>query len=53
MLYKTDQPNLRYKNLTPDQLSKVDMYVLKLLSGDTEEPADYYKLKKENQILKA
>jgi hypothetical protein len=26
---------------------------LKLLAGDTEEPADYYKLKKENQILKA
>ncbi len=48
MLYKNDQPNMRYKNLTPEQLFKVDQYVLKLLAGDTEEPADYYKLKKEN-----
>jgi len=24
MLYKTDQPNARYKNLTPEQLFKVD-----------------------------
>ena len=48
MLYKTDQPNARYKNLTPEQLFKVDQYVLKLVAGDTEEPADFYKLKKEN-----
>jgi len=27
--------------------------VLKLVAGDTEEPADFYKLKKENQVLKA
>ena len=53
MLYKTDQPNARYKNLTPEQLFKVDQYVLKLVAGDTEEPADFYKLKKENQVLKA
>lgn len=39
--------------MTPEQLFKVDQFVLKLLNGDTEEPADFYKLKKENQILKA
>lgn len=27
--------------------------MLRLLSGDTEEPADYYRLKKENETLKA
>ena len=53
MLYQTDQPQQRYKNLNPEQLFKVDQFVLKLMAGETEEPADFYKLKKENQILKA
>lgn len=53
MLYKTDQPDARYKDLSPEQLFKVDQYVLRLKAGDTEEPADFYKLRKENEILKA
>lgn len=53
MMYKTDEPSQRYKNLTPEQIFKVDQFVLKLIAGETEEPADFYKLKKENQNLKA
>lgn len=52
MMYKQD-PSQRYKDLTQEQIFKVDQYVLKLKSGETEEPADFYKLKKENQNLKA
>lgn len=50
-MYKQD-PSQRYKDLTQEQIFKVDQFVLKLISGETEEPADYYKLKKENQNLK-
>ena len=52
MLYK-GQPSQRYNNLNEEQIFKVDMYVMKLIAGETEEPADFYKLKKENQNLKA
>lgn len=52
MLYK-GQPSQRYNTLNEEQIFKVDMYVMKLLAGETEEPADFYKLKKENQNLKA
>ena len=52
MMYKQD-PSGRYKGLTQEQIFKVDQYVMRLLAGESEEPADFYKLKKENQILKA
>lgn len=53
MLYTNNQPWDRYPNLTPEELFKVDQFVLKLKGGEAEEPADFYKLKKENTILKA
>lgn len=53
MLYTNNTPWDRYPHLTPDELNKVDQYVMKLKSGEAEEPADFYKLKKENTVLKA
>ena len=53
MLYTNNTPWDRYKTLTPEQLFKVDQYVLKLQAGEAEDPADFYKLKKENMVLKA
>lgn len=53
MLYTNNQPWDRYPSLTPEQLFKVDQYVLKLQAGAAEEPSDFYKLKKENTVLKA
>jgi hypothetical protein len=53
MLYTNNQPWDRYPNLTPEELFKVDQYVLKLRAGEAEEPADFYKIKKENTLLKA
>lgn len=53
LLYTNNTPWDRYKTLTPEQLFKVDQYVLKLQAGEAEDPADFYKLKKENTVLKA
>jgi hypothetical protein len=53
MLYTNNQPWDRYPGLTPEDLFKVDQFVLKLQAGQSEEPADFYKLKKENTVLKA
>ena len=53
MLYTNNTPWDRYPNLTPDELNKVDQFVMKLKSGEAEDPADFYKLKKENTVLKA
>ena len=54
MMYKSTEtdPQLRYKNLTNEQLQSVDTYVINLLQGNAHEAADFYKLKKENEQLK-
>lgn len=44
MMYKTTDPKERFKDLTQDQLIKVDEFVIRLISGDAREPADYYAL---------
>lgn len=51
MMYKSTEtdPQLRYKNLTNEQLQSVDTYVINLLQGNAHEAADFYKLKKENE----
>ena len=53
MMYKSNEtePALRYKGLTNEQLQSVDDYVIRLLQGTAHEPADFYKLKKENEQL--
>ena len=53
MMYSNSTPWDRYPNLTKEQQFSVDQYVLKLLAGEAEEPANFYKLKKENALLKA
>ena len=55
MMYQSNEtdPRLRYKSLSNDQLQAVDDYVIRLLQGSAHEPADFYKLKKENESLKA
>jgi len=53
MMYQSNEtdPRLRYKNLSNEQLQTVDDYVVRLLQGNAHEPADFYKLKKENEQL--
>ena len=53
MMYGNNTPWDRHPDLNPEQLFKVDQYVIRLKSGETEEPSDFYKLKKENTTLKA
>ncbi len=53
MMYGNNTPWDRHPDLNPEQLFKVDQYVIRLKSGETEEPSDFYKLKKENATLKA
>lgn len=55
MMYKEPESGERYAGLSKEQIYDVDMYVLKLKNGsaETEQPGDYYKLKKENETLKA
>ena len=54
-MFKSNEtdPRLRYKSLNEEQLQSVDDYVIRLLQGSAHEPADFYKLKKENEALKA
>ena len=53
-MYKSTDPTERFKDLTPDQLLKVDQFAVRLLTtGDAFEPADFYKIQKENENLKA
>ena len=54
MMYKSNEtdPRLRYKGITDDQLQSIDDYVIRLLQGDSHEPSDFYKLRKENEELK-
>lgn len=53
MMYKSNEtdPRLRYKGLNEDHLRSIDDYVIRLLQGNAHEPADFYKLKKENETL--
>ena len=55
MMYSCKTPTDRHKqfNLTPDQVARVDEFVWKLANGQASEPADFYKLRKENEKLKA
>jgi chromosome segregation ATPase len=52
MLYTNNQPWNRFPDLTPDQLNKVDQFVMRMKSGDDADPADYLKLKQDYQVLK-
>ena len=54
MMYKSNEtdPRARYKGLSNEQLQSIDDYVIRLLQGSAHEPADFYKLKKENETLK-
>jgi ribosomal protein L9 len=40
-------------DLTSDQVARVDEFILKLLNGDTQETSDFYRLRQENEKLKA
>jgi hypothetical protein len=54
MMYGAPDSGERYSGLTKEQLFDLDMYVMRLKSGSTEEqPGDYYQMKKENDTLKA
>lgn len=55
MMYQSNEtdPRLRYKSLSNEQLQTVDDYVIRLLQGNAHEPADFYKIKKENEQLQA
>ena len=54
MMYKSNEtdPRLRYQGLSNEELQSVDDYVIRLKQGSAHEPADFYKLKKENESLK-
>jgi len=52
MLYTNNTPWDRFPDLTPEQLFRVDQFVMQLKIGESTEPADFYKLKKENASLK-
>ena len=54
MLYQNgeSEPSKRYKNLTEDELFKVDKYAMRLKAGDAEDGADMYGLKKAHEELK-
>ena len=53
MLYASNEtdPRARYKGLSDENLIVVDNFVIRLVNGDAHEPADFYKLKKENEML--
>jgi hypothetical protein len=54
MMYKNDDPNMRYKGLTQDQVFQVDQFVLRIQTGDAAaDPSDAYALRRENESLKA
>ena len=55
MMYSSKNPDQRYQqfNLNPDQVAQVDEFVWKLVNGETSEPADFYRVTKENEKLKA
>ncbi len=53
ILYTNNTPWNRFPDLTPEQLFRVDQYVMKLKTGETDDPGDFYKLKKENAMLRA
>jgi len=53
MMYKSNSsdPRVRYNELTDEQLMSVDQFVLRIISGDAIEPADY-RIRKENEELR-
>ena len=53
MLYKATDPTERFRGLTQDQIQMLDEYVLRLRTGEVEDPTEYNKIKKENIELKA
>ena len=52
MMYKSSDPTERFKGLTSDQIQKVDMFVLRLKTGEVEDLTEYHKIKAENEQLK-
>ena len=54
MMYKSNStdPRVRYNELTDEQLMSVDQFVLRIISGDAIEPADFYRIRKENEELR-
>lgn len=55
MMYSSKNPDSKYQhlNLTPDQVSRVDEFVWKLVNGEANEPSDFYEIRAENEKLKA
>ena len=55
MMYSSKTPDQRYQNLNldADQVARLDEFVCKLVNGEAAEPADFFKLKKENEKLRA
>lgn len=55
MLNKNTNTDGRYDqfNLTPDQWSQVDRYVMNLINGVVIDAPDVYDIKMTNEILKA
>ena len=55
MMFSCKTPDQRYQqfNLTPDQVARVDEFVWRLVNDEASEPADFYRLRKENEKLKA
>ena len=49
MMYKSSDPTERFKGLTSDQIQKVDMFVLRLKTGEVEDLTEYHKIKAENE----
>ena len=52
MMYKSTDPTERFKGLTADQIQKLDMYLLRLKTGEVEDVTEYRKIKAENESLK-
>ena len=46
------KPDEKYKDLTPDQLMRLNEFIIRLRSGDPEEDKSMYELIRENQDLK-
>ena len=47
-MYKSTDPTERFKGLTADQIQKLDMYLLRLKTGEVEDVTEYRKIKAEN-----
>ena len=55
MMFSCKNAASRYEqyHLSVDQVARVDEFVWKLANGEASEPADFYRIRKENEKLKA